>query len=162
MKALQVGIVIGIAFLLPLLAQMTVRFWGEPPKHNEYIEYQRYEATPKSAAERDQRNAEFKRKQEELEAAEKAFNLKSFYITFPLGILEIILAFAVRRKATVATGLFFGGLGTSAFTSFDCWDTLPGWLRYATLLLLLLILGVMAYLIDRSRQRDSTSAAIDH
>jgi hypothetical protein len=156
MKVVQIGIALGIAILLPLLAQMTVRFWAEPPDYRSYYEY--YPPQPKSDKERAAAEQSARARQEALEKAEAAFNLQVFYTSFPLGVLEVLGGFCLRRRITLAAGLFFGGLSTIAFGSFACWDTLPGWARYASLLFVLLLLAAFALQLDR-QQAGSEAAA---
>lgn len=151
MKALQAGIVIGVAFLLPLLANMSVRFIAEPPEYaSSYVEVQ-----PKTRQERDKLNAEYRQRDEQYRRGQSEFNLFQFYVTFPLGILELIVAYFLRQHATVGAGLFFGGLATVAFTSYCGWETLPGLLRYTTLVFTLLLLLGMALGLDRWRAREA-------
>ena len=147
MKAIQVALAIGIAILLPLLAQMTVRIYAEPPEYNRY--YDAYNPEPKTAEERKKANADAKAKQAELEKATAAFNLQVFYLAFPLGAIEVIAAMFLRRRPTLAAGIVFGGLSTIACGAYSSWETLPGWSRYVSLLFALLLVGGLALAIDR-------------
>jgi hypothetical protein len=77
MKALRVSIVIAVAFLLPLLANMTVRFWAEPPEYMDYSRY--YPPEPKTAAERAAAEKERRTEVASYEEALAEFNLQLFY-----------------------------------------------------------------------------------
>ncbi len=146
MKAVRVALAMGIAILLPLLAQMTVQIYSVPPKYDEYV---RYTEQPKNAEAREKANAEVRRKRELYERQSAAFNLQVFTLSFPLGILEIIAGFLLRKRSTFAAGLIFGGLSTVACGSYSSWETLPGWARYASLLFALSLIGFLAIVIDR-------------
>lgn len=158
MKAIQVALAIGIAVLLPLLAEMSVRFYAEPPKYDRY--YDSYSQEPKTDEERKKANADMRRRQDELEKATAAFNLQVFYLAFPLGVIEVLVGVLLRRRPTLAAGIVFGGLSTIACGSYSSWETLPGWSRYASLLFALLLLAVLALAIDRrSRDEQGISAS---
>lgn len=142
------GLAIAIAILLPLLANMTVRIFAEPPDYSSV--YETYPPKPKTEEERKSENAIAKAKQDKYEQEMAVFNLKAFYVAFPLGLLEIFVGVMVRRKTTVASGLLFGGLFTTAFGTFSSWETLPGIWRYASLLFVLVFLGLLGLAVDRS------------
>ena len=110
MKAVRVALAIGIAILLPLLAQMTVRIYAEPPVYTE----DRYVATPKTPEERSKANEEQRKREDVYKQKEASFNLQNFYVSFPLGILEIILGVLLRKRPTLGAGVMFGGLSTVA------------------------------------------------
>lgn len=148
MKAIMVGLALGIAFLFPLLANMTVRIWAEPPEYKDYYNY--YSAEPKTAEERAVAEKDHRQRQDRYDKEFKAFNVVAFYITFPMGILAMIGAYVLRRRPTLAAGLLFGGIGTIAFGSYSCWESLPGWQRYVSLLFTLAVLATLALLVDRS------------
>ena len=149
MRTVQVALAIGIAVLLPLLAEMSVRFYAEPPKYDSYADYtERQSMTPE---EQKKAHDEAKRKADEYDKAEADFNLKLFYFAFPLGVIEVIAGTLLWRKPTLAAGIVFGGISTIACGSFSSWETLPGWCRYASLLFTLLLLGGLALVADRKR-----------
>lgn len=146
MKALQIGIAIGIALLLPVLAQMTVRFWWEPPKFRDLPGY--YEPSPVTAEERAAAAKDARERDEKYESLMAEFCLRSFYVTYPIGILALVIAPSLRRRAAVAAGTFFGGLILIAYTSFDTWERLPSGLRYAALLFALVVLLFISFRLD--------------
>jgi hypothetical protein len=152
MNAVKAGLAIGIGLLFPLLANMTVQIFRQPPEPMDYYEY--YPPQPKSAAERKTAEAEHRAKQERYEKASNEFNEFTFYVTFPMGIAALVGAYALRRKSALAAGLFFGGLATVAFGSYSCWETLPGWQRYVSLLFTLGLVSAMAVLIDQKAKPD--------
>lgn len=152
MKAIQVALAIGIAVLLPLLAQMTVRFYAEPPDY--FSSYDPYVKEPKTQEEINKANVEAKRKSDIFDKATADYNLKVFYLAFPLGVFEVIAGVLLRRKQTIAAGIVFGGLSTIASGSFSSWETLPGWSRYVSLLFALLMLGALALAIDRKAREE--------
>ena len=151
MKAVQVALAISLAILLPLLAEMTVRIWATPPKSDEYYSY--YPEQPKTPEERAKADADMRFRSDKLEKAQAVYNLQEFYVGFPLGMLEILAGFLLRRRATLAAGLVFGGISTFGCGSFFSWETLPGWARYASLLFALLFVGTLAYALDQNRER---------
>ena len=159
MRTIQVALAIGIAILLPLLAEMSVRFFAEPPKYENFYDY--YNEQPKTSAERKAANADMKVREDQYTKANADFNLKVFYLAFPLGILEVIGGVLLRRKPTLAAGVVFGGLSTIACGSFSSWETLPGWCRYVSLLFALLLLGGLALVIDRQRE-SAPDSETDH
>lgn len=150
MKALKAGLALGIAFLLPLLANMTVRIWWEPPESKDYYDY--YSPQPKTNQETAAAEKARREQDRRFEVAQAEFNTVSFYVTFPIGILTILSAYLLRRRATLAAGVFFGGISIVAFASYASWETLPGWLRYVSLWFTLLLLGALAILIERGSE----------
>jgi hypothetical protein len=155
MKAVRVALAIGIAILLPMLAQMTVRIFAEPPSYAA----DRYPPTPKTAEERVRANADQRRKDDLLERQEAEFNLKNFYVSFPLGVIELILGALLRKRPTLAAGVIFGGLSTVACGSYSSWETLPGWARYVSLLFALVLICVLAILSDRPSEAPRAPAS---
>jgi hypothetical protein len=153
MKALRVAIAIGIALLVPLLAHMTVQIWHEPPERDLDAVY--LEATGNTPEERAQASQQRREAQERYEEELKLFNQASFKITFPMGIIGVVAAYLLRRRATLAAGFFFGSLCTITFSSYASWDHLPGTVRYVTLLFTLALLSVLALLADRESRVDS-------
>lgn len=156
MRAFKVGIAIGIALLLPLLANMTVRFFGKPPDISGT--YESYPQNPKNEAERKRFNELLRRKAEEFRISQNEFNVLQFYVSFPIGVLELLVAYFARRKSVLAAGLLFGGLLTIACTSYSGWDDLPGVLRYSTLLFTLALLFGMGLILDRDRDHAAPPA----
>jgi MFS family permease len=151
MKAIQVALALGIAVLLPLLADMTVRIWASPPESTNYYNY--YDEQPKTAEQRQRAETDMRKRNGDYEKAQAAFNLQVFYVAFPLGVLEVLTGFLLRRKGTLAAGILFGGLGTISCGSFSSWDTLPGIWRYTSLVFVLLLLGTLAYALDKNKDR---------
>ena len=147
MNAVKGGLALAIGLLFPLLANMTVQIFRQPPEPMDYYEY--YPPQPKTAAERKTAEADARAKREKFEKASAAFNEFAFYVTFPMGIAAILLAFWLRKMSALAAGLLFGGLVTIAFGSYACWETLPGWQRYVSLLFTLTLLVILALQIDR-------------
>jgi hypothetical protein len=154
MKAIKVALAIGIAVLFPLLANMTVQIFRTPPESDAYYDY--YNLTPKTEQERQTAEKDMRARNAKFEAAGKEFNIFSFWFTFPLGILGIVGAYLLRRVGTVAAGLLFGSLATISFASYSCWETLPGLIRYVTLLLTLALLTLLAVKIDRVNGSERT------
>ena len=135
---------IGLAILLPVLAEMTVRLIAQPPElANPY-----YLPEPRTDEQRAKANREMDLQQANYEQSRANFELLSFAICFPIGILELLLAYLLR-KGTIAAGVAFGGLGTVAFTSFSNWDELPGLLRYLAMLFTLFLVLCLAWRIER-------------
>jgi len=155
MKVINVALAIGIAILLPILSQMTVRIWAEPPEYGDYYQY--YPSDNKTVEEQKKAEGEARKKREIYERKQAEFNLQMFYVTFPLGILEIVAGFLLRRRITLAAGIIFGGLGTVAFCSFASWETLPGWTRYLSLIFALVLLIGLALALDRQGQSERQS-----
>lgn len=149
MRALQVALAIGIAILVPLLANMTVQIFRTPPASDTYYNY--YNKEPKTDQERQVAEKDMRTRNAKFEASQKEFNTFSFWFTFPIGIVGIIGAFLLARTSTVAAGLLFGSLGTISFASYSCWETLPGVVRYVTLLFTLALLTFLAIRLDRAR-----------
>lgn len=147
MKPIRVALAISIAFLFPLLANMTVQIFKSPPEPMSYYNY--YDAQPKTPAERTTAEADQRERVKRFEQAEREFNTFAFYITFPMGILALVGAFFLRKRMTVAAGLMFGSFATIAFASYSAWDTLPGVLRYVTLLFTLALTVFLGIALDR-------------
>lgn len=143
------ALAVGIAILVPLLANMTVQIFRTPPESDKYYDY--YNPTPKTEQERQSAEKDMRARNAKFEAAEKDFNTFSFWFTFPIGILGIVGAYLLRGSGTVAAGLLFGSLGTISFASYSCWETLPGVVRYVTLLFTLALLTFLAIRLDRLR-----------
>ena len=151
MRVIQVALAIGIAVLLPMMAEMSVRFYAEPPTYDAYQDY--YQQQGMSPEERANADKEAQRKSDEYEKAYAAYNLKQFYFTFPLGIIEVVIGSLLLRRPTLAAGVVFGGLSTIAYGSFSSWESLPNWCRFSSLLFALLVIGVLAYIADRKSSR---------
>jgi hypothetical protein len=147
MKAIRVALAIGIAILIPLLANMTVQIFRTPPDSDAYYSY--YNKEPKTDLERQSAEKEMRARNAKFEASEKEFNTFSFWFTYPIGIVGIIGGYLLGRSRTVGAGLLFGGLGTISFASYSCWETLPGVVRYVTLLFTLVLLTLLAIRVDR-------------
>ena len=80
MNAVKVGLAIGIGLLFPLLTNMTVQIFRQPPEYMDYYEY--YPPEPKTAAERKTAEADARAKRERYEKASNEFNEFAFYVTF--------------------------------------------------------------------------------
>lgn len=97
-------------------------------------------------AAQEQRSKLMDRQQEltkQIEEETRLFNRAQFWVSFPIGLVAILLGVAAIRIVCVGTSLAFGGLCTLSFGCYAYWDEMGDHLRFFSLLIALAALVVL-------------------
>jgi len=148
--AKQLGVWLGIAVLLPLVAYFGTAAFSPPPDGEEFARVQarlNEELVAAPAPEKDKLRAEIDRRLKENTDAERAFARRVFLVAYPVGLIGFAIGLFVPVQA-VGAGLMFGGIAALADGCYTSWDVIGRWLRVGSLvvaLLAVIILGLWRF-----------------
>ena len=86
---------------------------------------------------------------QEYETAREKYSKNIFFITFPIGILIIILGTLTFNLESVGAGLMGGGLGTIIYGITSYWQYSQNWLKFLFSIIALAILIWLAYYFNK-------------
>lgn len=132
--AKRFALAFGIAVVFPAMIHSGVSIFSPPPRWEDYT------VAPGAAPKPD----EWKTKQAERRAAEKAFENHLFAVAVPLGLIAIITG-AFFLSPAIGTGLMFGGVFSVCDGYISCWSELSATLRFLSLLAVFVVLLLVGY-----------------
>lgn len=142
----QIGIWFGVVSLLPLATWYGTSTFSPPPDSKEhYKTMARLDEkilAAGEAAEREKLRQEKERLETEHDEAGRVFYRDMFWVAYPVGLVAVIFGILFRVQP-VGGGLVFGGLIALGVGCYSYWDKMEGWHRFASLLLVLLVLMVL-------------------
>lgn len=147
MRGINFAIAMGIAILLPMLVIYGVKTFSPPPEWEDYHTRQLYEEpspekiTPEKKAERMREQQEAS---ERMEAARKQHQMHLFFTAVPVGLIAIIAGTFIRVPA-LGPGMVFGGVFTLVEGYLFNWQELSDPIKFVSLLIALIVLGITAY-----------------
>lgn len=146
MSIKQFGVGLGIALLLPLSVYYAAELIQPTPKEQVLqAQLQQLEGRPMAAptvAEKEKVALQKATLKQQHADREKRHDQTLFSLGYLVG-MAAIMAGIVTSVGGVSPGLLFGGLLTLGHACFSYWDTMADWLRFASLLAALIILGVL-------------------
>ncbi len=147
MRGINFAIAMGIAILLPMLVIYGVKTFSPPPEWEDYHTRQLYEEpspekiTPEEKAERARKQQEAS---ERIKAARKQHQMHLFFTAVPIGLIAIIAGTFIRVPA-LGPGMVFGGVFTLVEGYLFNWQELSDPIKFVSLLIALIVLGITAY-----------------
>ena len=158
MTARLFAIGLGIALLLPLAVYTGVSISSPPPDSRHYY-HQSYDTRIEEAKTREEKQKIKSQKileEQRMEAQESLHQLRMFYVSFPVGILAVIVGSLLAAR-TVGAGLMYGGIILLAEGCYSYWDRMTTILRFASVLVALAVFVVLGYLkgsVEHSGRND--------
>jgi hypothetical protein len=145
MLARQIAIGFGIAVIFPLLVYYGVATFYPPPNRADYFSFPAVPPGPSASAEEREEYADRQRKrQDDYNAAARAFSRVLVLVATPLGVAAILIG-AFLSIYAVGTGLILGGIASIAFGYYGYWQYLDNWVRFVSLLAGFAILLFVGY-----------------
>ncbi len=147
MRGINFAIAMGIAILLPMLVIYGVKTFSPPPEWEDYHTSQFYEEpspekiTPEEKAERMRKQQEAS---ERMKTARKQHQMHLFFTAVPIGLIAIIAGTFIRVPA-LGPGMVFGGVFTLVEGYLFNWQELSDPIKFVSLLIALIVLGITAY-----------------
>ncbi len=130
----------GIAIIFPMMLYYGVSSFSPPPDWQDF--YKEYHNL--GAEEEKEREAERLAEEARLTEQERHFEARLFFVSVPMGIIAIIVGTLIPLQA-VGTGLLFGGVLSITRGCWGYWAELPESLRFASLVVALIVLIVAGY-----------------
>ncbi|MCG8342401.1 MAG: hypothetical protein MI684_06140 [Chlorobiales bacterium] len=157
MRGINFAIAMGIAILLPMLVIYGVKTFSPPPEWEDFHTRELYEKlSPEKIT--PEEKAEIARKQQEasakLDAAKRQHQMHLFFAAVPVGLIAIIAGTFIRVPA-LGPGMVFGGVFTLVEGYLFNWQELSDPIKFVSLLIALIVLGVTAYRRLGSRANES-------
>lgn len=147
MKGINFAIAMGIAILLPMMVIYGVKTFSPPPEWEDYHTRELYEkpAGEKITSEEKTEIARERREaSEKFSAARKQHQMHLFFTAVPVGLIAIIAGTFIRVPA-LGPGMVFGGVFTLVEGYLFNWQELSDPIKFVSLLIALIVLGVTAY-----------------
>jgi len=132
----------GIAIIFPMMLYYGVGSFSPPPDWEDF--YQEYRDVTGVEIQDEEREAEMIAEQTRLREQERHFEARLFFVSTPMGIIAIIAGTLIPLQA-VGTGLLFGGVLSITRGCWGYWTELPEPLRFASLVVALIVLIVAGY-----------------
>ena len=147
MRGINFAIAMGIAILLPMLVIYGVKTFSPAPNWEDYHTRQLYEE-PSPEKITSEKKAERMREQQEaserMETARKQHQMHLFFTAVPVGLIAIIAGTFIRVPA-LGPGMVFGGVFTLVEGYLFNWQELSDPIKFVSLLIALIVLGITAY-----------------
>ena len=147
MKGINFAIAMGIAILLPMLVLYGVKTLSPPPEWEDFHSRELYEE-PSPEKITPEEKTEIARKQQEasakLDAARRQHQMHLFFTAVPVGLIAIIAGTFIRVPA-LGPGMVFGGVFTLIEGYLFNWEELSDPIKFVSLLIALIVLGITAY-----------------
>ena len=159
MRGINFAIAMGIAILLPMLVFYGVKTFSPAPDWEDYHTRQLYEEPPAEKITPGEK-AEMARQQEEAAAkyntAQKLHQMHLFFTAVPVGLLAVIVGTFIRVPA-LGPGMVFGGVFTLVEGYLFNWQELSDPIKFVSLLIALIVLGITAYRRLGSQEKQGAS-----
>ncbi len=147
MKGINFAIAMGIAILLPMLVIYGVKTFSPAPEWEDFHSRQLYEKPSPEKITPEEQAKRMKEQQEalaKLDAARKQHQMHLFFTAVPVGLIAIIAGTFIRVPA-LGPGMVFGGVFTLAEGYLFNWQELSDPIKFVSLLIALVVLGITAY-----------------
>lgn len=131
----------GIAIIFPMMLYYGVSSFSPPPDWQAF--YKEYHNSA-GVEEEKEREAERLAEEARLTEQERHFEARLFFVSVPMGIIAIIAGTLIPLQA-VGTGLLFGGVLSITRGCWGYWTEIPEPLRFASLVVALIVLVVAGY-----------------
>lgn len=138
--AKQVATWLCITTLFPLATWYATAAFYPPPDYDakqEALDKYPMSDEPKN----DPGKTEFRNARDKIEKdykeAEKGFNRRMFWVTYPLGILAVLIGLVIPVQS-VGAGLMFGGICALSAGCYSAWDDIGRWAHFWSLIVALL------------------------
>jgi hypothetical protein len=119
-----------------------------PPDEQEFqrvmMRYNDQEQWPKEQAAKDRLLAEKEQFQKEHDEAEKRFYRIMFWVTYPVGLLSVLVGLLIPVQA-IGAGFMFGGIFALAAGCYEAWDMIGRWAHLWSLLIALACVVIVAF-----------------
>jgi type VI protein secretion system component VasF len=89
--------------------------------------------------------------------ADLKFSRRMFWVCYVAGIISVCVGLFIPVRA-VGAGLMFGGISAISEGCYNVWDKLAPWLRFNSLLFLLIVFLVLSLVRFRSPGKQVTAA----
>ena len=142
----QIGVWLGIVVLLPLSTWYGTSTFSPPTNLEEarkkaaQLDKKTWTATDEG--EKEKLNQEKDAVDKEVEEAARVFYGNMFWVAYPVGLVAVIGGILFRVQP-VGGGLVFGGLASLSAGCYSFWDSMEGWHRFASVVLVLVALIVL-------------------
>lgn len=160
MKGINFAIAMGIAILLPMLVFYGVKTFSPAPNWDDYHTSQLIEKPPAENI-TPEKKAEINKQREEasarFNAANKQHQMRLFFTAVPVGLIAVIAGTFIRVPA-LGPGMVFGGIVTLVEGYLFNWPELSDPIKFVSLLMALIVLGITAY---RRLGSDEKKKALD-
>ena len=153
----QIAIWFGVIGLIPLSAWYGTATFSPPPDskgyHKSMARLQERIKEAEGKPEREKYRQEMDDLDKDYEEAGRVFYRDMFWVAYPVGMAALIIGvfFPVQP---VGSGSVLGGLIALGTGCYSYWDKMEGWHRFASLLLVLLVLIVLGTWRFRPRPRN--------
>jgi len=141
----NIAIGIGIMILLPLITQVGARLIMKEPAYPHTSHYAQAEMTQE---ERQQNVLKHEQEMEQYQLALKEFEKYYFYITTVVGIIALIAGTFIQIPF-LGMGFILGGVLCIVFGYLSYWQELNHWIKFASLLMALLLLILASFRFAR-------------
>ncbi|HWE01320.1 MAG TPA: hypothetical protein VG326_02835 [Tepidisphaeraceae bacterium] len=149
----KLAVWLGLATLIPLVAYFGAAALFSPPDEEAYnnarnsLSEQMKSPLP---AERDAAREKLERLDKDHQNADLGFARRLFWTCYVVGLVAVTVGLFIPINP-VGAGLMFGGIIAIANGCYNAWDKLGRWLRFDSLLLLLVVLFALSLFRFSSR-----------
>lgn len=145
--AKQVALWLAIATLLPTTTWYATAAFYPPPDDAEYQRKMAQYADarqPNDPAESKKFYAEKDRLQKEHDDAQSQFYRRMFWVTYPVGLLVIVVGLIVPVQC-IGAGFMFGGIIALAAGCYSGWDLIGRWAHFWSLIVALAVVVIAGF-----------------
>jgi len=153
--AKQIAVWLAITTLLPFTAYFSVQAFTKMPNPAEFYRKQtrlnEELISAKTDADKDRLRAEIDGMKTDQDQIERVFASRLFYVSYPLGLIAIVVGLFTPVQS-VGAGLMFGGLATLTTGCYEGFEFLSPTMKFSGLILLLaviIVLGLLKYRAPR-------------